>query len=188
MRFIKNDDFVNDPQIPMSEWISKTMEQFKTTLPFSSIFQTKSILIPIPKSSLMNQDTLWVPQRIALALAKKGFGAEVVSCLKRITPIRKSATSLPENRPKVGEQFRSMGVEGRLAPPEEIVLIDDIITRGATFFGASMRLLEAFPETHISAFAAMRTISNPIFFENFYNLCIGSIQYREETDDTMRNP
>jgi len=46
-----------------------------------------------------------------------------------------------------------------LMAPASIVLIDDILTRGHTFLGAAWRLHEAFPETKIVAFAAMRTIS-----------------------------
>jgi predicted amidophosphoribosyltransferase len=52
-----------------------------------------------------------------------------------------------------------MRVTGILSKPEVIVLVYDIITRGATLLGAANLLADAFPGTPIRAFAAMRTIS-----------------------------
>ena len=54
-----------------------------------------------------------------------------------------------------------MNVTRILSNPDEIILIDDVITRGATLLGAANLLADDFPETPIRAFVAMRTISNP---------------------------
>ncbi len=95
--------------------------------------------------------------------------------LERIKALRKAATSLPQKRPMVTEHFESMAVRGSLAPPQEVMLVDDIVTRGATLFGAAERLLEAFPNVHIRAFAAMRTVSNSSEFVNFFEPHVGVI-------------
>src|ERR1700680_4337428 len=68
--FLKNDTFVaspNDPalNIAMSEWIALTIEARLDSLPFKDFFKANTVLVPIPKSSLMKPDTLWVPERIA---------------------------------------------------------------------------------------------------------------------------
>ena len=138
----------------------------------------------------MQPDTLWVPNRIATALVERKIGKEVVVCLTRVTPVRKAALSEPSERPTVDEQFDTMAVQGRISEPlpDEIVLVDDIITRGATLLGAANRLAEAFPEARIRGFAAMRTISNPSEFEAMFQPRSGTIQYREQTGDTLRRP
>jgi hypothetical protein len=44
-----------------------------------------------------------------------------------------------------------------LITPEEIVLVDDLVTKGATIAGAAARLMEAYPGVSIRAFAISRT-------------------------------
>src|SRR5437870_5874261 len=126
----------------------------------------------------------------ASALVKKGIGKQAVACLARVTPIRKAAWSGASNRPRPSEQYQTMGVQGSISElkPKEIMLVDDIVTRGATFLGAANRLVEAFPEARIRAFAAMRTISNSSEFEALYEPVSGTITYREDRDDSIRRP
>jgi len=188
---LKNERFVEDPQngklVLMSEWIAKTIQRNMTTLPFASFFQPNTILVPTPKSSLMRPDTLWVPERIASALTKRGFGNKVISCLTRTKSVPKAASSLAKERPKSIEHYKSMSVTGILSKPDEIILVDDIVTRGSTLLGAANRLADAFPQTRIRAFAAIRTISNPGEFDKLYDPCIGTIELRE-SGDTLRRP
>jgi hypothetical protein len=188
MRCVKTDSFVEDPPVLMSEWISTTMERRRSELPFNSFFRTDSVLVPLPRSSLLQPDSLWVPERIASALVRRRFGARVLPCLARSKAVRKSATSQPELRPTPTEHFQSFAVQGNLGSAEDIVLIDDIVTRGHTMIGAANRLLEAFPSSRIHAFAAMRTISDWNDFSRIYDPQIGSIEYREDLDDCLRRP
>ena len=169
---LKNDRFVGNPQIPMSQWVAQTMQQNKNALPFTSFFQPSTILVPTPKSSLMRPDTLWVPYRLATALVRMGLGKEVDLCLTRIKPVSKAARSEPKDRPTAAEHYGTIAIQGSLSKPDEIVLIDDIVTRGATLLSAANRLADAFPGTRIRAFAAMRNISNPTEFENWYKPCV----------------
>ncbi len=83
-----------------------------------------------------------------------------------------------------------MSVQGRISepPPTEILLVDDIITRGATLLGAANRLAEVFPKARIRAFGAMTTISVASAFVALYKPLIGTIQYRPTTEDTIRRP
>lgn len=135
----------------------------------------------------MTQDALWVPDRLATALVRKGLGKEVVRCLKRIRGVPKAAFSAPEDRPTAAQHYGTIAVQGSLSEPAEIVLVDDIVTRGSTLLGAANRLADVFPDTPIRAFAAMRTISNPSEFEELYRPCIGTISLRE-SGDTLRRP
>ena len=184
---LKKDGFVEDPPIVMSQWVAQTIQRNRTTLPFASFFQPNTILVPTPKSSLMKPDTLWVPERIATALVRMGLGKEVDPCLIRVKRVPRAALSVPNERPTPVEHYESMGVRGRLSKPDEIVLVDDIVTRGATLLGAANRLVDVFPQTRIRAFAAMRTISNPEEFDKLYVPCVGTIELRA-SGDTLRRP
>jgi len=184
MRALKLDKFVEDPLVLMSRWVAQTIQQNISSLPFASFFQPDTILVPTPKSSLMQPNTLWVPERIATALVEAGLGKEVVPCLVRVKSVSKAALSPPQERPTAAEHYGSMSVQKRLSQPGEIVLVDDIVTRGATLLGAANRLADVFPQTRIRAFAAIRTISNPDEFSKVYDPCTGTITLRALGDTT----
>ena len=189
---IKSDSFLEQPRqepIAMSQWIAMAVRQQMSTLPFVSLFQPDTVLVPVPSSSLMQPGTLWVPDRIATALVKTGVGREVVRYLNRSRPLRKAAFSDPSERPTPEEQYETLAVQRRVSesPPSQITLVDDIVTRGATLMGAANRLAEVFPGTRISGFAAMRTIS-PSDFTTVYDPQAGTIRFRESTKDTLRRP
>ena len=187
MLALKRDQFVGTPPILMSQWVANAVKQKMAELPFVSFFKPNTILVPAPKSSLMQPNTLWVPERIATALVSVGIGKQVASCLIRSKAVPKVALSSPSERPTAERQYESITVQGILCKPDEIVLIDDVVTRGATLLGCANRLVDAFPECRIRAFAAMRTISNPTEFENVYAPCTGTIDLWE-TGDTFRRP
>jgi predicted amidophosphoribosyltransferase len=187
MLALKRDGFVGTPPTLMSEWIAQTIQRKMAELPFASFFQPNTILVPVPKSSLMQPNTLWVPERIATALLMTGIGKGVASCLVRVKPVPKAALSIPSERPTTAQHYESMSVQGSLSKPDEILLVDDVVTRGATLLGAANRLADAFPQSHIRAFAAMRTISNQNEFENVYAPCVGTIDLWE-SGDTFRRP
>ena len=189
---IKSDSFVEQPHqqpIPMSQWIAKAVQREMSTLPFISLFQQDTVLVPIPSSSLMQPGSLWVPDRIPTALAKTGIGKEVVRYLARAKPLRKAAFSEPSERPTPEEHFQTLAVQDQVSQkiPDRLVLIDDIVTRGATLIGAANRLAEVFPNARIMGFAAMRTVGAPDF-DNVYDPQSGVIRYRDLTGDTIRQP
>jgi len=124
-------------------------------------------LVPAPKSSLTQPDTLWASERIAKALVAEGVGCQVVYCLTRTKPVAKAASCSPSSRPTAQQHYESLTVQGALSKPEDIVIVDDIVTRGATLLGCANRLADAFPRCRITAFAAMRTISNPNEFQTY---------------------
>ncbi len=186
MTALKTDQFVGNPKIPMSQWIADTIGRNKSALPFFTFFNSTAILVPAPSSSLMKADSLWIPERLAAALVRTGLGKEVARCLTRVEPVPKAALSEPKDRPTAAQHYETISIQGSLSKPDEIMLID-VVTRGATLLGATNRLVDAFPGTRIRAFAAMRTISNPTEFENWYKPCVGTIELRD-SGDTLRRP
>ncbi|AFU58648.1 purine/pyrimidine phosphoribosyl transferases signature-containing protein [Candidatus Nitrososphaera gargensis Ga9.2] len=185
MRALKDDEVLPNSQILTSEFIANLIRDNLNSLPFSNFFKAKPILVPTPRSSLIRPGTLWVPQRLANALAQRGLGKNVEPCLNRFKAVRKSATSQGD-RPKAFEHYNSMEVQKIFPEPSEILLIDDIVTRGATLLGAANKLADAFPRAHIRVFAAMRTISPPDVFRSLFDPCVGNIELRGI--DTFRRP
>jgi len=188
MATLKQDLLVEQPPIPMSQWIANKVYQNRSTLPFASFFNPNAVLVPVPSSSLMQKGTLWVPERLASALACLGLGRAVVSCLVRTEAVPKSAWSPPWARTTAPRHYQTLAVQGRLSQTDEVLLIDDIVTRGATLLGAANRLMDSFPNARIRAFAAMRAIGNPVEFVKEYDPQLGVITLRSSDGQTFRRP
>lgn len=181
---LKNDEKLKSGNL-ISEMIAKMIKENLAEYPFRNYFDGDVVLIPTPKSSLPQKDELWVPQRITKALSEQGLGKSE-ECLVRETPLPRSSRVSAANRPKASQHYESLKVRELLFKPKEIVLVDDVITRGATSLGAVNRLHEAFPEAKIRVFTVMRTISNSLKFTNYIEPCVGIVSLVGV--DAFRNP
>jgi len=83
---LKEEGFVNvkSKQIPMSDYLAELIKKKIDTLPFVNFFNENTILIPAPSSSLLQPNSLWVPELLANALVKVGLGKDAKSCLQRV--------------------------------------------------------------------------------------------------------
>ncbi len=146
-----------------------------------------AIFVPVPRSAPMSTEgALWPSLRICEEIIAVRFCFTIASCLKRITPVPKSAFSQPVDRPTAQEHFASFAVVPSAITNERIIIVDDVVTRGATLFAAASRIQEAFPECSIVSFAMVRagvTIMPP---ENMLKPVIGKIELRGE--QTYRTP
>lgn len=142
---------------------------------FSDFFSNDATLVPVPGSTLTKPDTLWTPRLLAEALVRQGLGSSVATCLSRVVPVPKSAFSKPEDRATPTQHCESMEVERMLMVPKNILLVDDLVTKGSTFLGAACRIAELYPNTRIKAFAAMRTVSQERDFVRIMEPCEGTI-------------
>jgi adenine/guanine phosphoribosyltransferase-like PRPP-binding protein len=68
-----------------------------------------------------------------------------------------------------------MALDPSLAPLEDVLLVDDVVTRGATLMAAAMRILQAFPRARVRAFAVVRTFSDPGEFDRIESPSAGTI-------------
>ena len=107
--------------------------------------------------------------------------------MKRRKGVKKSSTAPSEDRPRSAEHYDSLEVEGSIPAPEEIVLVDDVVTRGATLLAAATRLRETFPEVRVRAFAVIRTVSNPEEFVSIRDPRMEWIRLRPD-GETFRRP
>lgn len=108
-------------------------------LPFKHFFRDDAFLVPVPKSQLMRRGTLWVPREICIALQRHRLG-KMYELLSRVKPVRQSSRSHPSERPLPEEHYHSMRCQKTIDEPKQIVLIDDVITRGHTVLGGAWRL------------------------------------------------
>lgn len=169
-----------------SEFVAEKIKNNLIELSFKDFFGDDVALVPIPKSSLMQKDSLWVPDKIAKALASQGLGI-YYPCLERSVAIFKSSYSKPENRPKPIDHFESINIKSLIAQPSQFVLVDDVVTRGSTMLGCASVLKERFPKATIRGFAVMRTISASGEFVSINSPVTGEITLLSN-NETLRSP
>lgn len=138
----------------LEEPAKKLLEEFFNE-PFS--------LVPMPGHTPRLKNSLWVPEIICREMFKSGFGQEILPCLSRSTAVKRSSSSTQaEDRPTAIEHFETMDVDSVMASTGRLVLVDDVVTRGATLIGAATRLKERFPNIDIFAFALARVSATDI--------------------------
>ncbi len=187
---IKHERFFNTGSrtVPASEFFAMKIKNEIDKMPFKDLFSKDTILVPAPKSSLLKPSTLWVPKLFAEKLVKMGLGKGVEPCLKRVDAVTRSSTAklTNESRPTAIDHYNSMQVKEIVYEPNDILVVDDIVTRGATLLGSVNRLKDVFPNAKIRGFALVRTISNPDKFKKVEDPCKGTITLRG--DYTFREP
>lgn len=150
-----------------------------------ALISADATLVPTPRSSLLKPSSLWPAERLANALLAQGFGSDVEALIERQEPVLKSATARPGDRPPPSTHFNSMRCVLGGDAERVFVLIDDVVTRGATLLGAAGRLLEAWPRSRVVALAAIRTMSDEDEVE-LIAPCVGSITLNG--DNPKRRP
>ena len=148
-----------------------------------------AVLVPVPKSSLFKEGSLWVPEQIANSFVRSGLGGRSARLLARTRAIAKAATSLSSGRPRPTalDHLQTLAVQTELRSVEEIVLIDDVVTTGSTLLGCANKLLESYPSSLIRGFAVMRAVSNPVDFKQTLDPIVGAITFTR-TAAVIANP
>jgi predicted amidophosphoribosyltransferase len=119
-------------------------------------------------------------------MVEMGIGAVVSTCLERTVAVPKAAFVSGEERPTAERHFETIAVRRRLGEFRRVVIVDDVVTRGATLLGAASRLLEVYPAVDVRGFAAIRTISDPADFQAIVDPVLGRIEFRD--GETYRRP
>lgn len=172
---LKADRVSGDPPLPMSAVLARYLHDHLAALPFAGWVGPDVTLVPMPKSSLMQPGSLWVPRRLADAMVAAGLGQQSIHVLHRTQAVKKAAFSAPADRPRADDHYRTLAVEGVLQQPGDILIVDDVITTGASMLAAASRLAEAFPGSRIRGLAFIRTISNAADFVVLEAACVGTV-------------
>lgn len=161
IRFLKNDTVVGVDPKPITRLVAETLARDIHGSPLDGWFGPDVVLVPAPKSARLVTGGLWVPERLAKALVAVGLGREVVTCLERTTAVPKATFASAQDRPKAQQHYETMAVHRVLPEIRDVIIVDDVVTRGATLLGAASRLAEALPGVRVRGFAAIRTIQQP---------------------------
>jgi hypothetical protein len=153
---------------------------------WAGFFGSTDVLVPVPGSAPHTAGDPWAAEHLALALLNAGLGGRMWPGLRRVRAVRKSATAAPGDRPTVNVHYESFDVELAPVPPERILLVDDVVTRGRTLLAAASRVHEAFPRAQIRAFALVRTMGLVAGVAQLLDPCRGEIQWRR--GDAHRSP
>lgn len=144
------------------ERIGLRAAEWASTGAMAAFFGEGTLLVPVPRSKpFKDTGALWPAMRIAEELARRGLGLDVLPLLERKEPIEKSALQrVGSKRPGPEDHIRTITVGDALrAGCARVVLVDDVITRGATLLACATVLERALPATEILAFAAVRTMT-----------------------------
>ena len=123
---------------------------------------------------------------LAQALKALGLVGDMLALVTRTRALPTAAYSRPGDRSKAYDHYDSIQVAKVLIAPSAILLVDDVITRGATLLGIGARVLEAYSEIPVLGFAAMRAISSPAEFVSLVDPRRGQVALRGE--QTLRIP
>lgn len=157
-----------------------------TDLFFAGYFGERYTLVPVPRRSLHKQDVLWVPLNLALHMKELKLGRSTAQLAKRVKTIPSASKSLPGQRPTAIKHYETVKIEEPIQEISDIILVDDVVTTGATILGVASKLAERFPNSTIKAFAAVRTISNAAEFTSLGEPVKGTITLHDTR--TIRRP
>lgn len=170
----------------MLKYAVRVRQQAAEPAPLAGFFCPKNVLVPIPGSAPRPPGFVSVTEHLALALLKEGLGHGIWLGLRRVRAVRKSATAVPGSRPTVAHHFDSFAVEPAPSLMQQLLLIDDVVTKGRTLLAAAARLREAFPNAQIRAFALLRTMGMSAGVDRLLEPCVGEIRWR--AGDAHRDP
>jgi predicted amidophosphoribosyltransferase len=170
----------------LRSYVASIHQQATQKRQFCGFFNEHTLLVPIPNSPSSVRTSFWVARRLALSLQEAGLAEDVWTGLRRISPVERSSSAWMWERPTVQQHYQSFAVIPSPRPPTQIVLVDDVITKGRTLIAAAMRLHEAFPQADIRAFALVRTMGLILDIERLFDPCEGVIRWNGK--DAYREP
>jgi len=178
-----------DPQAeqPVARWIAERLLERRQKPPFGGFFGADVTLVPMPTHAKRQDDSLWVPMNLCEEFCRAGLAGAISPCIVRTTAVPKAARSDSDKRPTVQQHLDSMSLDRTIEVFDDVLLVDDVVTRGATLMAASIRVLEAFPRARVRAFAVVRTISDDEDLRSIDDPRLGIIKLYE-SGRTHREP
>lgn len=170
----------------LPRFAARVRDEYRTGGHFRELFGGGAVLVPVPCCERRPQSSEWAAAQLATALQQVGLARTVWVGLSRRHDVRKSATAPKGERPSVWQHYESLQVASATGDHTNLVLVDDIVTKGRTLLAAAMRLREAFPEADVRAFALVRTLGLATQLQRLVEPCHGAIRWAGE--DARRHP
>jgi hypothetical protein len=177
------------PGTPNERMIDYVVRRLREESPevLREILSPDAVLVPMPRSApLKDKNALWPSRRIAEALIANGFGSHILVAVERATGVAKSAFAARGERPSVQEHLDSLRAVPTVERPSRLVLIDDVVTKGATFLAAAAHVEDAFRGVPRRCFALVRTMGLVPEVERIDDPVVGWIRFRN--GDADRKP
>jgi hypothetical protein len=170
----------------MLKYACRVRQQAEDSPQLAGFFGTTDVLVPVPGCTPYAEGGSCTAEHLAVALLNVGLGGAAWCGLRRVRPVRKSATAPSGARPTVSVHYDSFDIERPPAVLQSIVLIDDVVTKGRTLLAAASRVHDAFPGAQIRAFALLRTMGMIPGVKQLLDPCKGEIRWK--AGDAHRNP
>jgi len=181
---LKDETAIGTPAVPASSFFVRRLAAHVQTGALPDCFGDDVTVVPIPGHAPALPNGLWVPARLCDQMVAQGLAAVSEPWLERVTAVEKSRTLV---RPTALQHQHSMRVVPTEVPGRRIVLVDDVITRGAVGLASASLLAARFPGCSITLFAMIRTISDPRMFASMLTPCFGTVTL-EPDGSTKRSP
>ncbi len=148
-------------------------------------FSLGTVLVPAPKSSLLKPGQFWATAELCRALHAEHVAIRWEPLLRRTRPVPSSAgVARAANRPSARLHAETIEASTRLVgEAPSLLIVDDVLTKGATMMGCAVALRAAYPDAKIKGFAVGRTnrktshLASPIDPRRF-------IVYPEDADNS----
>lgn len=143
----------------------------------NSFFTSDVTFVPVPRSAPIQADSLWPSRRICEDLIAAGLGGHICPGLVRVRAIQKSAFAGAGERPDPSGHFSTIAWPSEYLPTQNVVLVDDFVTKGSSIAGCYGVVKEAFPDANVRAFALIRTMGLIPDVDKIVDPCAGVISY-----------
>lgn len=141
-------------------WVVERVLRLAPSSPLNGVFAPDSVLVPVPCHAPHRTGSLWPTRALTQWMVPRGLGGSEETMLKRRTAVTQSAPAASDQRPMAVNHLQSFGVRLPLAPPHRIVLVDDVVTTGATMLAGVSAISGAMPNVRVRGFAFFRTVSS----------------------------
>lgn len=172
-------------------FILRLQEQFNSNIILNKLLSADNlVLVPVPRNyktpTSPKNEALWPSMLFCNAIKQAGIKCTIDPMLIRKHKVPKSSMASKGDRPSPEVHFQSFELNSNIPSGNNIVLVDDFLTRGSTFIGAASKILSVFPNINVQAFSVVRTISDGNIDE-ILDPCSGVISYLGE-NRVVREP